>query len=516
MQKEWIIKSRGDEEIVSSLAEQINTGKTLANLLVQRGVTNFEEAKAFFRPNLDDLHDPFLMKNMEKAVFRLQLAVKRKEKILIYGDYDVDGTTSVALIYSFLIKRYNKLDYYIPDRYHEGYGISYKGIDYAQENNVTLIIALDCGIKANQKIRYASQRGIDVIICDHHTPGSEIPEAYAVLDPKQSDCNYPFKELSGCGVGFKFLQAYAITENIDINELFEYLDLVTVSIASDIVPIIGENRVLAHFGLKKLAENPINGLKAIMKISGLESKIVHVDDIVFKIGPRINAAGRMESGKKAVELLVSDDFSFAIDMSYKINNFNTQRRSVDNVITQEALQLIENNKEYKSRKTTVLYNPSWHKGVIGIVASRLTETYYRPTVILTQSNGFATGSARSVYGFDLYQAVDSCSDLLESFGGHMYAAGLTLRPENVNKFIKRFEEYVSANILPEQLIPKIEIDAELNFSEITAKFFKVLDQFRPFGPGNMTPVFFTENVNMLPPKNIWYLSPQIPDTFTIF
>jgi len=495
IEKEWIIKSRGDEEKVALLADKLNIGKTLANLLIQRGVEDYDIAHAFFRPSMDNLHDPFLMKNMKKAVARLQLAIKRKERILIYGDYDVDGTTSVALVYSFLHRRYDRLEYYIPDRYNEGYGISYKGIDYAVNNNITLIIALDCGIKANQKIKYANQRGIDVIICDHHTPGNDIPEAYAVLDPKQKDCGYPFKELSGCGVGFKFLQAYSGEQNIDSNELNEYIDLVAVSIASDIVPIIDENRVITFFGLKKLTENPLKGLKAIMKISGLEGHVVHVEDIVFKIGPRINAAGRMESGKKAVELLISEDLGMATDMSYKINSFNTQRRSVDNTITQEALNLIEGRPELRNKKTTVLYNPDWHKGVIGIVASRLIETYYRPTVILTKSNGFATGSARSVFGFDLYQAIDACSDLLESFGGHMYAAGLTLRPENVKKFMKRFEEYVSNNILPEQLIPKIEIDSELKFSEITTNFFKILDQFRPFGPGNMAPVFFTENVS---------------------
>ena len=495
MEKEWIIKSSGDEKVVEELAKELNIGRSLCNLLVQRDIDTFDKAKAFFRPALDNLYDPFLMKDMDKAVERLLLAIKRSEKILIYGDYDVDGTTSVALVFSFLKKYYSKLDFYIPNRYNEGYGISYKGIDYAMENGITLIIALDCGIKANQKIDYANQRGIDFIICDHHNPGSEIPKAYAVLDPKQKDCKYPFKDLSGCGVGFKFMQAFASSRQIDFGELMEYIDLVTVSIASDIVPIIDENRVIAHYGLKKLSENPTNGLKAIMKISGLEGKIVHVDDIVFKIGPRINAAGRMESGKQAVELLISEDFSFAVDMSYKINSFNNQRRNVDNTITQEALQIINNNPDFQNKKTTVLYNPVWHKGVIGIVASRLTETYYRPTVILTQSNGFATGSARSVYGFDLYQAVDACSDLLESFGGHMYAAGLTLKPENVKKFSKRFEDYVTAHIIPEQLIPKIEIDAELKFSEITTKFYKVLEQFRPFGPGNMAPVFFTENVS---------------------
>lgn len=495
MEKEWVIKSRGEEKEVSSLATELNIGSSLGNLLFQRGVKTYDDAKAFFRPSFENLHDPFLMKDMDKAVSRLELALERKEKIMVYGDYDVDGTTSVALVYSFLKRRYDKLDFYIPDRYSEGYGLSYQGIDYALNNNFTLIITIDCGIKANQKIEYATQRGIEVIICDHHNPGSEIPKAYAVLDPKQKDCKYPFKELSGCGVGFKFMQAFSLKNGIDQQEVYEFIDLVTVSIASDIVPIIDENRVLAYFGLKKMTENPLKGLKAIMKISGLEGKNVHIDDIVFKVGPRINAAGRMESGKKSVELLISDDTAFANSLSHKINDFNIQRRSVDNNITQEALQFIQNNPQFKQKKTTVLFNPSWHKGVIGIVASRLTETYYRPTVVLTQSNGFATGSARSVFGFDLYQAIDACSDLLESFGGHMYAAGLTLKPENVKKFMVRFEKYVSEHITAEQLIPKLEIDAELKFSEITPKFFKVLDQFRPFGPGNMAPVFFTENVS---------------------
>ena len=494
MQKEWIIKSKGDETEVSLLANELNIGFALSNLLIQRGIKTYDQAKAFFRPSLENLYDPFLMKNMDKAVKRLALAIKRKEKILVYGDYDVDGTTSVSLVYSFIKKRYTNLEYYIPDRYDEGYGISYSSIDHALKNNITLIIALDCGIKAVEKVAYATQRDIDFIICDHHTPGDIVPDACAVLDPKQKDCNYPFKELSGCGVGFKFIQAYVIQEKSDINEIYDYLDLVAVSIASDIVPIIDENRILAHFGLNKLYSNPQTGLKAIMKISGIEDRAIKVEDIVFKIGPRINAAGRMESGKNAVELLVSDDIKFATEMSLKINAFNTQRRNVDTNITQQALQMLQKNSEFKSKKSTVLYNESWHKGVIGIVASRLTETFYRPTVVLTQSNGFATGSARSVDGFDLYQAIDACSDLLESFGGHMYAAGLTLKPENVKKFTQRFEDYVSSNITPEQLIPKIEIDAELKFSEITSKFFRILEQFRPFGPGNMAPVFFTENV----------------------
>ncbi|MBN2347367.1 MAG: single-stranded-DNA-specific exonuclease RecJ [Bacteroidales bacterium] len=493
MSKIWKIKERGNEEIISRLAEELNINDVLANLLVQRNITNFEDAKAYFRPSLDNLHDPFLMPDMEKAVDRINQAIQNNEKILVYGDYDVDGTTSVALMYSFLRKKHENLDYYIPDRYSEGYGISFKGIDYASQHQISLIIALDCGIKAIEKVKYAKDRQIDFIICDHHTPGDKLPDALAILDPERVDSEYPFKHLSGCGVGFKLLQAICIKNNLPFEELLDYLDLVAVSIASDIVPIYGENRILTYFGLKKLQENPSTGLKAILTISGLIDKPLTVEDIVFKIGPRINAAGRIESGKQAVDLLISTQTDEAALHCDKINTHNQTRRNIDKNITEEALKEIENQID-KSRYSTVLYNSSWHKGVVGIVASRLIEKYYRPTIILTKSNGVASGSARSVDGFDLYKAISACSDLLESFGGHMYAAGLTLKVENVPRLKERFEQVVSEMITPDLLIPQIDIDAELNLKDITPKFFRILKQFEPFGPQNMSPVFFAESI----------------------
>lgn len=495
MVKSWIVKEQSDPIKVAELATSLGIDAVLANLLVQRGVTSFDEAKAFFRPSLDDLHDPFLLTDMDKAVERLHRAMENNEKILVYGDYDVDGTTAVALMYSFLKPRYNNVSYYIPDRYSEGYGVSYKSVEYAAENGFTLFITLDCGIKAVEKVAHAKELGIEFIICDHHFPGEEIPDAVAVLDPKRTDCQYPFNDLSGCGVGFKLLQAYCQRYDIPFCELEPLLDLVAVSIASDIVPVIGENRVLAYFGLKRLNEKPRHGLKSIIKISGLEHHNIAIDDIVFKIGPRINAAGRMESGKTAVDLLTATNEEFAREMGEIINECNNDRKNVDRTITLDAFNFIESNPEFAKKKSTVLFNPTWHKGVVGIVASRLIETYYRPTVVLTlSSNGFATGSARSVPGFDLYQAVETCSDLLENFGGHMYAAGLTLKVENVEKFAERFEEVVSACIQPEMLIPQIEIDAKLDLEAITPKFYRILRQFQPFGPGNMSPVFLTEEV----------------------
>jgi len=493
MKKYWKIKEKGKRTDVEKLAYELNISHVLANLLVQRSIFTFDQAKEFFRPSMDNLHNPFLMKDMEKAVERLEKAIENEENILIYGDYDVDGTTSVALTYSFLRKFYKRIDYYIPDRYSEGYGISHKGIDYASDNKVSLIIALDCGIKAVEKIDYARKKGIDFIICDHHTPGNQLPSAVAVLDPKRVECSYPYKELSGCGVGFKMLQAYSIRKSIPFEELYEYIDLVAVSIASDIVPITGENRILTHFGLKKLEDNPCTGLKAIKGVAGIEDRPITVEDIVFRIGPRINAAGRMESGKQAVDLLISNNPEEAIVLCDKINTHNQTRRNIDKSITEEAIKEIkEFSKQYKY--SNVLYNPAWHKGVVGIVASRLIESYYKPTIVLTESNGFATGSARSVDGFDLYEAINECSNLLESFGGHMYAAGLTLKMENVQKLRDRFEAVVRERITPEQLVPQIDIDAELNFHDITPKFYRVLKQFEPFGPGNMNPVFFAENV----------------------
>ncbi|MFC2080786.1 single-stranded-DNA-specific exonuclease RecJ [Bacteroidota bacterium] len=494
MEKNWILKGQGDGKEVDNLASELGITKPLATLLIQRGYKTFEEARSFFRPQLSDLNDPFLMKDMDVAVSRIQNALENKEKILIYGDYDVDGTTSVALVYIFLKSIYDSIDFYIPDRYHEGYGVSQKGIDYARETGVTLIIALDCGIKAIDKVKYAKHHGIDFIICDHHNPGEEIPPAVAVLDPKRIDCSYPDEELSGCGVGFKLIQAFASRNDIPFESLIPYLDLVAVSIASDIVPVTGENRIMAHFGLKQLNKDPRTGLKAIIELAGIVDKEISIDDVVFKIGPRINAAGRMESGNSAVKLLIAKDKEHAKVMGDRVNTYNTDRRDIDTSITQEALDLINGDTEMQKLKTTVLFNPNWHKGVIGIVASRLIDSWYRPTVILTESNGFATGSARSVFGFDLYQAVEACSDLLENFGGHKYAAGLTLSVENIPKFQKRFEEVVSATITPAQTIPVVEIDTEIPLSEIDEKFFRILNQFQPFGPENMVPIFLTENV----------------------
>nr|WP_321406794.1 single-stranded-DNA-specific exonuclease RecJ [uncultured Carboxylicivirga sp.] len=496
MEKRWSIKPESDPEMVNHLAEVLNINHVLANLLVQRGVTNYDEAKAFFRPKLTDLHNPFLMKDMEKAVHRINKAFDQHEDIMIYGDYDVDGTTSVALVYSFLKVHYEKLQFYIPNRYEEGYGISYKGIDFAAEQGITLVIALDCGIKAVEKVAYAKEKGIDFIICDHHTPGDELPSAAACLDPKRSDCHYPDKNLSGCGVGFKLMQAFCRFNDFKESQLYDLIDLVAVSIASDIVPIIGENRILAYYGLQKLNSSPGIGLKSIIKIAGMEGREITISDIVFKIGPRINAAGRIDAGSDAVELLVCDQENEHLvkEMSENIDASNETRKDLDRSITIEAHELIANNEELLNKKSTILFNANWHKGVIGIVASRLTESFYRPTIILTESKGFATGSARSVEGFDLYKAIESCSDLLENFGGHMYAAGLTLKIENIPLFKERFEQYVEDNIQPEQLVPQIDVDSLLHLKDITPKFNRILKQFRPFGPGNMKPVFVTRNV----------------------
>ena len=493
MQKRWVLKPKGDAAIVNQLSKDLNINKILANLLAQRGVNSYEEAKKFFRPVLNDLHDPFLMKDMDKAIVRLSEAIRTKERILIFGDYDVDGTTAVALVYSQLQKFTDNIDFYIPDRYKEGYGISKEGIDYAHETGCNIIIALDCGIKSVEKIAYANSLGIDFIICDHHTPGSSLPEAIAVLDPKRNDCKYPYKELSGCGIGFKLLQAYYQSQNISIEELIPSLDLVVVSIASDIVPITGENRVLAYYGLQQLNTYPRPGIKALLDLNRITKELT-ISDIVFIIGPRINAAGRISSGKEAVELLISENPVDASAQSISINDNNIERRNLDLNITDQALSIIDGDVTLQTKKTTVLFNKDWHKGVIGIVASRLTEKYYRPTVVLTESNGMATGSARSVKNFDLYSAIENCSDLLVQFGGHMYAAGLTLKVENVPAFQQKFEEVVSAMIDEQMLQQEIEIDDEINFNQITPSFYNVLRQFAPFGPGNMMPVFKSENV----------------------
>lgn len=493
MDKKWIIKEKGDPVVVRQLADTLNVPVSLANLMVQRNITSAQGAKSFFSPSLDYLHDPFLMKDMNIAVDRISSAIVKNEKILVYGDYDVDGTTAVAMIYSFLKQQYSNVLYYIPDRYKEGYGVSVAGIDYASENNCKVVITLDCGIKAVEKIKYAGSRGLEVIVCDHHYPGEVIPAALAVLDPKQASCSYPYKDLSGCGVGFKLIQAFARVHSIPFSDIINYLDLVAVSIASDIVPITGENRVMTYYGLKQLNESPRTGLKEIIKESEIHKEL-SVEDVVFKIGPRINAAGRMETGSKAVDLLVSDNSRLAASISKEISTFNNERRCVDRSITTEAMRMISEDPRSLNSKTTVLYNPSWRKGVIGIVASRLIETYYRPTIILTESNGFATGSARSVQGYDLYQAIESCSDLLESFGGHMFAAGLTLKKENIIPFKNRFEEYVNNTISDEQMVPRVFVDAELEFSEITEDFYQGLNLFQPFGPENMSPVFVSRNI----------------------
>jgi single-stranded-DNA-specific exonuclease len=493
MEKRWVVKEKGDTAVVKQLAAALGVSESLANLMAQRNITSAAEATTFFNPSLDFLNDPFLMKDMNIAVDRISTAIKKNERILVYGDYDVDGTTAVALMYSFLKDQYSNVEYYIPDRYKEGYGVSYQGLDFAYQNNCKLVITLDCGIKAVEKVKYARTKGLDVIICDHHYPGDEIPKALAVLDPKQPSCSYPYKELSGCGVGFKLVHAYSRVHGIPFSKIAHYLDLVAVSIASDIVPITGENRVMAYFGLKRLNESPRTGLREIIRESEV-TKALTIEDVVFKIGPRINAAGRMETGSKAVDLLVSSDSRLATSISKEINNFNIERRSVDRIITTEAMRMIAEDQRTVNSRTTVLYNPNWKKGVIGIVASRLIETYYRPTVILTESNGFATGSARSVQGYDLYQAIEACSDLLESFGGHMYAAGLTLKKENIRPFMVRFEQYVNSTITEEQLVPRIFIDTELSFSEISDDFFKTMSQFQPFGPENMSPVFISRNV----------------------
>lgn len=494
METQWIFSpiDAQQEVLQQQITTELGVSPVIAKILVQRGITTFEEARLFFRPDLSQLHDPFLMKDMDKAVDRLNLALAKKEGILIYGDYDVDGTTAVALVYTLLQRYTSNIDFYIPDRYTEGYGISYQGIDYAKSNGYSLIIALDCGIKAIEKVDYAKKLGIDFIICDHHTPDDELPQAVAVLDSKRSDCTYPYEHLSGCGVGFKLMQAFAQNNNIDFSRLKPLLDLVVVSIASDIVPITGENRVLAYFGLKQLNENPRLGLKSIINLCGLTNKDITISDIVFKIGPRINASGRIQSAREVVELLVSRDADFAREKSDCINNYNDERRNIDKQTTEEAKLLL--GEIAQEQASIVIYNPEWHKGIVGIVASRLAEEYYRPTVVLTLANGFVSGSARSVTGFDIYKAIDSCRDLLENFGGHIYAAGLTLKESNLEEFKKRFEAYVQENILPEQKTPQIEIDSEITFKEITPKFFRILRQCGPFGPGNMKPVFCTRRV----------------------
>lgn len=517
MNRRWIYKALPLKEHVEELGKSINVNPSLATLLLQRGISNFDQARKFFRPSLDDLHSPFLMRDMERAVERIKRAVDRKEKILIYGDYDVDGTTSVALVYSYIKQFHNELAFYVPDRSSEGYGVSRTGVLWAAENGFTLVIALDLGIKAADMVDLANLKGIDFIICDHHLPGEEIPQAIAVLDPKRSDCSYPFKELSGCGIGFKLMQAYALRYR-QVEEVFPFLDLVVVSIASDIVPINGENRILAHYGLKKLNENPRPGLRALKEIAAIRSDL-DISGVVFTLGPRINAAGRVAHARGAVELLIAATDDEAMESAGRINLKNDLRREFDLSITEEALAMISTDERKQQAKTTVLFKSSWHKGVIGIVAARCVERYYRPTVILTESNQKITGSARSVSGFDLYRAIEQCSDLLEKFGGHKYAAGLTLDPINLPAFEQRFEEVVAATITDEMLTPVVEIDLLVSFDMITPKFFNILKQMAPFGPENQRPVFESRNVRVLnslssfKDRHIRFLATQDGETF---
>lgn len=478
----------------NELAKELNIDPVLAELLINRGITTLEEAKRFLHPSLDDLHDPFLLPDMEKAVKRIERAIGNKERILVYGDYDVDGTTAVALVYKFLRKITSNLDYYIPDRYDEGYGISFQGIDYAINTDVKLIISLDCGIKAISKVAYAKEKGIDFIICDHHMPDEELPDAVAVVDAKRVDSIYPYNELSGCGVGFKLVQAFAERNGLPFSEIEYLLDLVAVSIASDIVPLTGENRVMMHYGLKQLNSNPSFGLRGIVEICELTRKKITVNDIVFKIGPRINASGRMMNGKEAVDLMLSGDMASAREKSKNIDQYNVDRRELDKKTTEEAIEYIETEMDISNKKSIVLYNENWHKGIIGIVASRLTEKYFRPAIVLTKSNSMISGSARSVIGFDVYKAIESCKDLLENFGGHTYAAGLTLKEENLEEFTRRFNSFSFEEIEPRMMLPQITIEAEIDFVQITPKFVRDLSLFNPYGPENENPVFLTKNV----------------------
>ena len=495
MEKRWKITEQAEGDKIKKLSKELNNlDQSLTNILIARGIDTFDKAKDFFRPSLDQLHSPFLMKDMDKAVARLQKAINNNENILVYGDYDVDGTTSVTLVYSYLSNYYKNISYYIPNRYTEGYGISYQGIDFAEENDISLIIALDCGIKAVDKIDYANKKDIDFIICDHHLPGDVVPNAVAVLDPKQNDCEYPYKELSGCGVGFKFMQAWAEEEHHNVDTLFSLVDILAVSICADIVHMTGENRVLCHFGIQKLNRNPQPGFKAMLEIANNKKKELTVTDIVFSLAPRINAAGRIESGNKAVEVMLSQNPQLADEGGNYIDLQNTDRKELDKAITKEALDMIEADETLKAQKTTVLFKKNWHKGVIGIVASRCIENYYRPTIILTESKGIAAGSARSVKGFSVYNAIEKCADLLQQFGGHKYAAGMTMPIENIPAFQKKFEEVVAESIDPELLIPEIEIDAELELSAIQKSYYKILKQFAPFGPLNMKPTFISKGV----------------------
>lgn len=492
MEKRWSHNSHTDSNTSKELSDSLGISEKITEILVGRGIETFDDAKKYFRPSLSELHDPSLMRDMDKAVLRITKAIQQNEKILIYGDYDVDGTTAVSLLFSYLRNITECIDYYIPDRYTEGYGVSIQGVDYANEIGAGLIVSLDCGIKAVDKVDYALENEIDFIICDHHRPGEKLPNAYAILDPKQDDCSYPYDELSGCAIGFKLVQALDRVIGKNGLDVFELLDLVAVSLACDIVPLTGENRILAYHGLKRINSSPRLGIKTLLNPS--KGKAYTVTDLVFTVGPRINAAGRIEHGKKAVELLINENVLVA-DMAGKlINKHNEDRKDLDKKITLEALDMMENDSWYSSAKSTVVFQNDWHKGVIGIVASRLIENHYRPTIVLTESNGKVAGSARSVKGFDVYNAIDACSDVIEQFGGHKYAAGLTMKKENIGLFRQKFEEVVSETILPEQLIPEIMIDAEITLDEIDSKFYRIVEQMAPFGPKNMRPIFVTKGV----------------------
>ncbi len=506
-----------EQKSETELAKRFANVPPISELLAQRGISSVEEAEKFFHPSLKDLHDPFMMKDMDKAVTRLNKAMGKKERIMVYGDYDVDGTTAVALVYKYLQQFYSNIEYYIPTRYDEGYGISMRSIDYAASQDVKLIIILDCGIKAIEEIAYAKTLGIDFIICDHHVPDDELPDAVAILNPKLEDSQYPCPHLSGCGVGFKFMQGFAISNGIPTTDLECMLDLVAVSIAADIVPMVDENRIMAYYGLRRINANPNMGLRAIIRICGLTGKEITISDVIFKIGPRINASGRMQSGREAVELLVSRDVSEAYEIAKAIDQYNKDRKELDKRITEEANAILESRGEMNSdKKSIVIYNKDWHKGIIGIVASRLTELYYKPSVVLTLANGLATGSSRSVQGFDIYKAVDASRELLENFGGHPYAVGLSLKEENIPEFTRRFEEYVTEHIRPEQLQPLLDIDAFITFSEITPQFISTLRKFNPFGPGNNKPVLCTRNVmdfgtSKLVGKNLEHIKFELVD-----
>lgn len=497
MTPHWNIHTLDEEQkkLCKSLSCELNISPLSAQLLIDRGISTADEARAFVRPSLSQLHDPFLMRDMDKAVERLSKAIAEHERIMVYGDYDVDGTTAVALMYTFLRTQTDNLTFYIPDRYIEGYGISFKGIDTALADNCTLIIALDCGIKAIDKVEYAQARGIDFIICDHHTPGDGLPKAVAVLNMKRTDCDYPYKELSGCGVGFKLVQAYMHKHHISDEKAYALLPLLAMSIASDIVPITGENRILAYYGLKQLNKRPPIGVYAIMQVAGIANKMINISDLVYKIGPRINACGRIQSGEEAVRLLITDDLAFAQKQAQSINTYNSERKDYDNKTTEEALQMLFSDPENAQKYTTVVFSPTWHKGVVGIAASRLTEQYYRPTIVLTAAeNGIISGSARSVSDFDIYAAIDSCRNLLTNFGGHKFAAGLSMPEENLPAFKQHFEEYVATHITPEQMQPAINVEAEIQLEDITPQFFNILCHLEPFGPGNPRPTFVTRNL----------------------